>query len=72
MAVFFMAAAMNEIKLIVGLGNPGHEYEATRHNAGFWWVDEVAAAHGCSFRPDSKFHGLIARGNVHGQELLLL
>jgi PTH1 family peptidyl-tRNA hydrolase len=63
---------MSEIKLIVGLGNPGGEYEATRHNAGFWWVDEIARAHHCSFRHDAKFHGLVARGNVHGQELFLL
>jgi len=58
------------IKLIVGLGNPGKEYEATRHNAGFWWVDELAR--GCSFKADSKFHGLIAKANLHGHEVFLL
>jgi PTH1 family peptidyl-tRNA hydrolase len=63
---------MSVIKLIVGLGNPGREYEATRHHAGFWWVDEVAAAHHCDFRMEAKFHGLSARGNVHGREVLLL
>jgi PTH1 family peptidyl-tRNA hydrolase len=60
------------IKLIVGLGNPGREYEATRHNAGFWWVDELARAHNASFRADSKFHGLVARASLHGHEVHLL
>jgi PTH1 family peptidyl-tRNA hydrolase len=46
-----------EIKLIVGLGNPGNEYEATRHNAGFWFVDEVARCHGASLKPENKFFG---------------
>lgn len=63
---------MSEIKLIVGLGNPGCEYEETRHNAGFWWVDEFARANRLSFKLDNKFHGLAAKGQVHGQELYLL
>ncbi|MEW5904175.1 MAG: aminoacyl-tRNA hydrolase [Pseudomonadota bacterium] len=60
------------IKLIVGLGNPGKEYEATRHNAGFWWVDELARAHGATFRAEGKFHGLHAKLVLHGQEVHLL
>ncbi len=60
------------IRLIVGLGNPGAEYEATRHNAGFWWVEQVARDHGASLRAESKFHGLAARTSVNGQELWLL
>lgn len=63
---------MNEIKLIVGLGNPGREYEATRHNAGFWWLDEFARAHNANFKADSKFHGLVARAALHGHEIHLL
>ena len=62
---------MGEIKLIVGLGNPGHEYEATRHNAGFWWVDEFARMHQFAFKMENKFHGLAARGPVHGREIFL-
>jgi PTH1 family peptidyl-tRNA hydrolase len=63
---------MSEIKLIVGLGNPGQEYENTRHNAGFWWVDEFARANNFSFKTESKFHGLAARGMLHAQELFVL
>jgi PTH1 family peptidyl-tRNA hydrolase len=63
---------MSEIKLIVGLGNPGREYEATRHNAGFWWVDEFARANQISFKSESKFHGLAARSVQHGHEIHLL
>ena len=63
---------MSEISLIVGLGNPGREYEATRHNAGFWWLDEFARAHGASFRTDGKFHGMVARTALHGHEVHLL
>ncbi len=69
MAGFFI---MSEIKLIVGLGNPGREYESTRHNAGFWWVDAFARAQGASFRTDAKFHGLVARTALHGHEVHLL
>ncbi len=60
------------IKLIVGLGNPGKEYAATRHNAGFWWVDECVRLHNANYKADSKFHGLIAKANLHGHEVLLL
>ena len=63
---------MSEIKLIVGLGNPGKEYAATRHNAGFWWVDELTRIHSANFKADSKFHGLVARANMHGNEVHLL
>lgn len=63
---------MSEIRLIVGLGNPGREYEVTRHNAGFWWVDAFAHAHQINFRAESKFHGLAGRGVLQGHELHLL
>ena len=63
---------MSAIRLIVGLGNPGREYEDTRHNAGFWWVDELARTENLSFRNEAKFHGLAARGHVHGNEVFLL
>jgi PTH1 family peptidyl-tRNA hydrolase len=70
MAGFFIMS--EPIKLIVGLGNPGREYEATRHNAGFWWVDELVRKHSANFRADSKFHGLVARAALHGHEVHLL
>lgn len=63
---------MSEIRLIVGLGNPGAEYQATRHNAGFWWVDEFARSHGVQFRDENKFHGQVARVQTHGQDIWLL
>ena len=51
------------IKLVVGLGNPGREYEHTRHNAGFWWVDVLARDLGAAFKKESKFHGEVAKAN---------
>ena len=49
------------IKLVVGLGNPGREYERTRHNAGFWWVDALARDLGATFKKESKFHSEVAK-----------
>ncbi|WP_435628229.1 aminoacyl-tRNA hydrolase [Candidatus Ferrigenium straubiae] len=63
---------MPSIRLIVGLGNPGREYETTRHNAGYWWVDELARLKNLNFKNEPKFHGLMARGQLHDHEMLLL
>ena len=49
------------IKLFVGLGNPGPQYEDTRHNAGFWWADAAARALGAQWQDGRGFHGLVAR-----------
>jgi peptidyl-tRNA hydrolase, PTH1 family len=49
------------IRLVAGLGNPGREYAHTRHNAGFWFVDELAVKLGARFSPESKFAGEVAR-----------
>jgi PTH1 family peptidyl-tRNA hydrolase len=49
------------IKLIVGLGNPGKKYESTRHNAGYWLVERLAAQHRLTLRKEPKFHALLAK-----------
>lgn len=59
------------LELIVGLGNPGGKYDKTRHNAGFWFVDRLAARCGASFRAESKFHGETAAIR-HGDRLVYL
>jgi PTH1 family peptidyl-tRNA hydrolase len=60
------------IKLIVGLGNPGPDYEDTRHNAGFWWVDEVSRVLKAPMTLDRNYFGTVARTSVNGQNLWLL
>jgi PTH1 family peptidyl-tRNA hydrolase len=60
------------IKLIVGLGNPGREYESSRHNAGFWLVDELARRHAGSFRMEPKFRAEMARVQLAGAERWLV
>ena len=63
---------MTAIRLIVGLGNPGREYEGNRHNVGFWWVDELARSQNVHLKSENKFYGATVRGNVHGHEVFLL
>jgi PTH1 family peptidyl-tRNA hydrolase len=58
------------IRLVVGLGNPGKEYERTRHNAGFWLVERFAQANGVVLRKDPKFKALVGK-NAAGAWLLL-
>lgn len=58
--------------MIVGLGNPGSQYEATRHNVGFWFVEAVAAARRESFRAEPKFHGELTRVSLAGADVRLL
>lgn len=60
------------IQLIVGLGNPGPEYERTRHNAGFWWLDAVCRAFGATLAVESKFFGRVGRIKADGRESWLL
>jgi PTH1 family peptidyl-tRNA hydrolase len=60
------------IELFVGQGNPGADYEATRHNAGFWFVDLLAQEHGVRFSSQKKLHGESAEINVGGQRIRLL
>ena len=60
------------IKLFVGLGNPGPEYEATRHNAGFWWLEAVARELKVKLVMDKSYHGLVARTTIKGQTVWLL
>lgn len=63
---------MSEIKLIVGLGNPGEKYADTRHNAGEWLIERLARRFNVSLNPESKFFGKTVRTLVNGKEVRLL
>jgi PTH1 family peptidyl-tRNA hydrolase len=60
------------IGLIVGLGNPGAKYAKTRHNVGFWFVDELAEKYSASFKLESRFVAQVARINIGGKQVWLM
>ena len=62
---------MAAIQLVVGLGNPGAKYEQTRHNAGFWFVDEVARQYNTRFKSESKYKSEVARCSIAGNDCRL-
>lgn len=63
---------MADIRLIVGLGNPGPEYENTRHNAGAWFIKRLAERYNQSLTPEAKFFGQTARIVLAGKDVRLL
>jgi PTH1 family peptidyl-tRNA hydrolase len=63
---------LSTIKLIVGLGNPGSEYQQTRHNAGAMLIEELARQQGLSLQAESKFFGFTGRLTLAGQDVRLL
>ncbi|PXY99464.1 aminoacyl-tRNA hydrolase [Gilliamella apicola] len=63
---------MTTIKLIVGLANPGNEYAVTRHNAGAWFVDQLAERYHQSLKNEPKFFGYSSRITLSGQDVRLL
>ncbi|MBS3958661.1 MAG: aminoacyl-tRNA hydrolase [Xanthomonadaceae bacterium] len=63
---------MAGLRLIVGLGNPGADYDRTRHNAGFWFVDALAEAAGARWGLDARLHGETAKAEFAGHALWLL
>jgi peptidyl-tRNA hydrolase, PTH1 family len=67
-----MAVRSIDLKVIVGLGNPGPKYTETRHNAGFWFIEEVARKYSATFRAEKKFHGEVAKISLEGKEIWLL
>lgn len=64
--------ANSPIQLIVGLGNPGDKYEHTRHNAGFWFIDQLARHYHVTLRPESKFRTDVVGFDVQGRRVWLL
>jgi PTH1 family peptidyl-tRNA hydrolase len=63
---------MKGVRLFVGLGNPGLEYEATRHNVGYWFVKQLADEFQARFKVEKKFHGFFCQINISQSALYLL
>lgn len=63
---------MSDIQLIVGLGNPGPEYQHTRHNAGAWFVEELSRRFLCPLKTENKFFGQTGRVTIAGKDIRLL
>jgi PTH1 family peptidyl-tRNA hydrolase len=60
------------LQLVVGLGNPGPEHEDTRHNAGFWFIDELARRHDGRLKPERRYNADAGRVTIAGVALWLL
>lgn len=58
--------------IIAGLGNPGSQYEQTRHNVGFWWLDQLASDVGLQFKTESRFHGQLVQYTVSEHKVWLI
>ncbi len=67
----FAAVEAFTVKVIVGLGNPGRQYEHTRHNAGFWVVDELARRWNINLN-SKKFRSIVAEGHYAGEKVVLV
>jgi len=67
-----MADNAPAMQLVVGLGNPGPKYEQTRHNAGFWFVDELDRRFFSGLKPETRFHGEAGRCNIDGRDCRVL
>jgi len=67
-----MAAQQADIRLIVGLGNPGANYHSTRHNAGFWLLDQIAREFSCSLHNEIRFHGETGKIHAASKDIHLL
>ena len=61
-----------DFSLIAGFGNPGPDYANTRHNAGFWYVDELARMLGASFNSDKRFFSQVASAQHNGRKIILV